>query len=310
MIKKMGKSLQCAPKPEGEALFAYLADLACAALREEVSAAPKPGLVCPGDSGAHSDMDYTVFLAGIAALRPYFVECARLGAQLCHLAPPESMPLLRKAGLAGEKAMLAATGGANTHKGAIFSLGLLVAASSRLCVLPSEDVSGECLPLAVRSAAVAASFVPGLTARELLPLRTAQPTRKLTAGELLFLRYGTSGIRGEAESGFPSALCALQSLEQFAHTPLLSCALPQTLLGLMVQVEDSNVLWRSGPQGQLLVRRAAAQALACGGMFSPAGRAAVRAMCLEFTQRRISPGGSADLLALAVFLFKLESLGR
>ncbi|MGL4858632.1 MAG: triphosphoribosyl-dephospho-CoA synthase [Enterobacteriaceae bacterium] len=275
------------------------AQWAYSALLEEVSAAPKPGLVCPQHSGAHSDMDYHTFVASSTALKPYFYHTASIGRDYCHLLPTEVMPLLRQAGLQGEAEMLAATGGVNTHKGLIFALGLLTAAYARLVRLQATP------PQPAGVARAAALFVPGLVAETLWPLKQTLPVRPLTAGEQLFLRYGEAGIRGEAEAGFPSALAALQILRRVSQTHSPALALPQTLLYLMARTRDTNVLWRADMQGLLYVQSMAQQALALGGVLTSAGRHFTLRMQEEFVLRNISPGGCADLLAIAAFLLKL-----
>lgn len=295
----------------------WIAQLARQAMLAELEADPKPGLVCPSHNGAHRDMDYAAFRASAAALFPFFTECARIGQATAATPPEAAMPLLRQAGRDGEAAMYAATGGVNTHKGQVFSLGLLAAALGRLLRrqesgrAPAGQEAAPGLPFSPRDlAAAAASFVPGLVNRELEPLRASLPRRQLSAGERIWLQYGVSGIRGEAEAGFPSALRAASLIAEFSRRESMDRVLPHVLLHCLTFVEDSNLLARGGRKGLDYARNAAFQALAAGGMFSEQGRRLMYAMREDFPRRRLSPGGCADILALAVFFHSLAIPGR
>lgn len=294
IMKKSGSS--------GSALY-VLADCAHRAVLMEAGASPKPGLVCPDHNGAHTDMDYSLFVASANSLRPYFSECAVIGAEHCDFAAPSVFPLLREAGVRAEKAMFAATNGVNTHKGAVFSMGLAVAGAGRVW---GRGVAVT--PHAV--AAEAGALVKGIVAKDLLPLKSRLPSRPLTAGERLFLEHGVPGIRQEAEDGFPVALNAFLFLRRIAEDMPLEKALPQTLLHLMAVTDDTNLLWRGGPEGLAYAREAALEALEKGGMSNAEGQAIVLAMRDEFVRRNLSPGGSADLLALASFFLLLDRHGE
>ncbi len=281
---------------------------ALAAAVWEVSASPKPGLVTPHSAGSHHDMDYATFLASSAALGPWFAEFARLG-RTSPGEPSALLPSLREAGKAAERDMFAATRGVNTHKGLIFSLGLLCASAGRL------HAAGRGLePAAI--AAEAAAIARGITSRDLggaapAPLGSAarlDPPRAETAGERLFRQFGVRGIRGEAEDGFPSVLnIALPALlAGISRGRSFNDAMVDALIALYAAVEDTNVLGRSGLEGLGMLHKLARRAVADGGIGSPAGRAAIVEMDSALVARNISPGGCADLLALAVFLHLLR----
>lgn len=261
----------------------------------EAAAAPKPGLVDPLSNGAHRDMDYFLFLSSAAALAPWFARFARLG-RLHRGAPAELLPALREAGKAAERAMFEATGGVNTHKGLIFSLGLLCAAAGAL----SRD--GAFTPR--DCADTAAAIARGVTERDLGALKARGAAASMTAGERLYLEYGVRGIRGEAEDGFPSVLGrALPRLRAGLESGLSrNDAMVDALLELCSVVEDTNVLKRAGRDGLALLGARAREALSLGGMASPEGRAAVVAMDDALSARDMSPGGCADLLAVTAFL--------
>ena len=279
--------------------------LALTATLYEAAAAPKPGLVDPHSRGAHRDMDYFTFLASAAALGPWFSEFARLGGrhrgELAGL-----LPLLREAGKAAERDMLAATGGVNTHKGLIFSMGLLCAGAGRLAAsgaAPSPQARAE----PGLAASLAAEIVSGITLRDLGgdgAMRTDAAGEGGTVGEKLYAREGVRGIRGEAENGFPSVIDhALPRLRASLASGLsINDAMIDTLLVLFTVVEDTNVLGRAGRDGLAFLREEAGRAIAAGSMATTAGRAAVFAMDEALIARNISPGGCADLLALTVFL--------
>ena len=275
-----------------------LARLAHTAVLMEAGASPKPGLVCPDHNGAHKDMNHALFVVSADSLLPYFEECAAIG-QAEYTKPPETtFPLLRMAGIHAEKTMFAATGNVNTHKGTIFSMGLAIAATGRLKAqnhpLLPEDIARE-----------AAAFVRGIVTRDLALLKETSPDRPLTAGETLYLKHGVAGIRQEAENGFPSALGAYERL-RYTYTDLpLEKALPQTLLWILAKTEDTNILWRGGMEGLAYARASAAEALELGGVTTKEGQEHVLAMRDEFTARNLSPGGSADILALAAFFLLL-----
>lgn len=254
-----------------------IADFALRSLLHEVSLSPKPGLVDRESPGAHSDMDYDSFLDSAAALAPYFLRCAKEGLE-SRCPEEELLERLRPMGLLAERAMRRATGGANTHKGLIFSLGILCAAAGRL----RHRVSAERLcALAARIAAPALADEPAGS-----------------HGDRARLRYGAAGARGEAAGGFASARRALDVFrEALARGEGRERAGICALARLLAEVDDTNVLHRAGEAGLRFVQ-SGARALLEGGLEPEAWRG----FCLEVTRRGISPGGCADLVALVFFL--------
>ena len=299
-----------------------VAELAARAAILEAAVSPKPGLVCLGSNGAHSDMDYPLFVRSAKALRPYFAQAHALGEATQGLEPGQVFARLRPLGVRAEQDMLRATDGVNTHKGLIFSMGLFCAAVGRL-----HRRAGGLAVSALALRQEAAAFVSGIVQRDFAPLavhkaqmqkslrgmmvqspRAARPMleaqlqRKLTAGEVLYLLYGITGIRGEAERGFPHVGLALRALEAHGAAFDLNTAMAHSLLELMQTMDDTNVLWRGGPQGLRHAAEAARAALAAGGLRSPAGQEKLRRMSADFARKRLSPGGCADILAVSVFL--------
>lgn len=264
------------------------------ALLLEVSATPKPGLVDRLGNGAHNDMDFSTFLSSAAAIAPYFSACAKAGTELPAL-DGAALARIRPLGVQCDQVMLAAAKGANTHKGAIFSLGILACAAGFL------HREGDLSPAAV-CAAAAIIAAPAL--------KDFDNPASNTKGLRLYAQQGVTGIRGEAASGFASARqWALPILEELSGKDFSENDVHlQALLLLMANVRDTNLLARGGEEGLAHVRSAAREALAHGGALSVDGKARLIAMDKDFTRRNLSPGGCADLLAVAIFLHRLPSL--
>ncbi len=239
----------------------HLAASAVDALIWEVDLTPKPGLVDREGPGAHRDMDLELFHRSARCLRPYFQQAVTLG-----LARRDCMADLQQAGRRAEEAMLASTGGVNTHKGAIYAFGLILAALG--------GVLAEGGSVYRRAAALAAAGLPPDT-----PDAAAR------------IRYGAGGARGEALAGFPNARRAREVLE---HSGPFAA-----LLTLLSQVEDANLLRRGGIEGLEFVQSRAASILAGAPEMYIHRLWELDGLC---TARNLSPGGSADLLALAKLL--------
>lgn len=266
--------------------------LAIRSLYREVALAPKPGLVTPASQGSHRDMDVTTFLRSLQSLRPYFPAIA-----VCGLQGPR-FATLRTLGIEAEATMLAATGGVNTHRGAIFNLGLLCAAAGWL--LAAGETPG---------AARACQVVADCWGEEILEgLASVPAAAPLSHGLAVARRYGSGGARAEAAAGFPAArevgLPAYRAA--LAATGDEERAEVQALFALIAEVDDTNLLWRGGPAGLAHGRRAAAQFLAAGGVLADDWRAHAEAIDRDFVARRLSPGGSADLLGVTLFLAGLD----
>lgn len=258
------------------------------ALHAELVLYPKPGLVSPMDSGSHQDMDAVTFLRSLFSLRSYFGDIAAAAAA------DAPFPRLQELGRAAEVRMLKATGDVNTHRGAIFTLGLLAAAAAYL--------EGQGRPLSDRAM--------GETVRErwggALRGEGGSAVRS-SHGALAARCYGAGGARAEAAAGFPLlfdvALPTLRSTLAITGSP--RCSLVQTLFALMASLEDTNLLYRGGPGGLAFVRGSAGRFLASGGVLAPDWEGTAIAIHRAFIARRLSPGGSADLLAATWFVHRL-----
>ena len=220
-----------------------LGALAAKALLYEVCTTPKPGLVDRSNNGSHRDMDVFTFLDSTAALLPYFEGAVRLGMETRDLPPQETFRRLRQAGAAGERAMFRATGGVNTHKGAVFTLGTVCAAAGRLwtAVGFSKDLEAT-LALCGEMSAQAVQE----------DIETIRREGAHTTGQRLYLEHGLEGIRGELSRGLPAvAQIGLPTLRRhLAAGDSLEQAGVQVLLALMAQVVDTNPIARGGLEGQ------------------------------------------------------------
>lgn len=272
-----------------------IARLAVGSLLKEAAVYPKPGLVTPLDNGSHSDMDFQNFIDSAMALLPCFLNCASIGLETLELGAEDVLGLLRVTGRQGEWEMLRATGGVNTHKGAIFLLGLLCAAAGRLAAQEREST-----PRAL--ALTASSFVRGIVDRELADL-TLERCR--TAGERAFVLYGLEGARGEAERGFPTALRAagrMRELEREHGALSFRERAVHVLIHIVSENADCNLVARGGLDAMLNVQTEAKKILQAGGMLTSSGRAGIAELERRLVSRNLSPGGSADILSAALFL--------
>lgn len=287
--------LQC-----GTTVMSQLSSLAVSSMIREVELSPKPGLVDRLDNGAHRDMTLDHFYRSAEALEPWFNEMI-LNTPI-DSSPREVLPEIRPLGVRAEEAMFRATGGINTHKGQIFSLGVCLAAASRVFFRPHDD-SDRLYPSGNEILMEAGRICRGIS-RE---LNHSRPPA--SHGERLYQANGCRGIRGEAESGFPSV--RLKALPHFKKLLESGCtpdeAALETLILLFSFVEDSNVLHRCGTGGLKILRQLSSSFLKDGGIRQQGAICRLEGMNSIFITMNISPGGCADLLALTLFIFSTES---
>lgn len=270
--------------------------LARDALAREVALEGKPGLVTPSARGSHDDMDHGTFAASIEALSGYFGDCARLGACGCGFAA------LQARGRIAERAMFAATGGINTHKGAVFTLGLLAAAAGRRGGVPGGGAGGR------RSEGLGPTIATAWGAAILVAGAAPGADTRATHGARLRQRHGLAGAREQAAAGFPvlftTTLPALEAA--LAHGADTSAAGLHALVATIGVLDDTNLAHRGGLAGLRWAQREARRFLAAGSVFAPGWRRALDALGRAFVARWLSPGGSADLLAAAWFVRALD----
>ena len=282
------------PPPPEPSVPDVLAGLAVRALVEEACLTPKPGLVDGRGPGAHDDLSLDLMLRSAESLRTTFADLARAceGARVDR----RLRETLGAIGREGEAAMLEATGGANAHRGAIWTLGLLVVGA----VLSVESVGGK-----GGSDRIAAS------AAGIARLPDPHGIPRGTNGARVRGAYGVVGTRGEARAGFPHVVgIPLPVLRAGREAGLdEDTARLDALLGIMAVLDDTCLLHRGGERGLRLTQRGAARVLDAGGASTPEGRRALAALEEEMLEGRLSPGGSADLLSAAMFLDSLEQRG-
>lgn len=265
----------CAPEAIG--------DSAVNCLLMELETWPKPGLVSHVDNGSHDDMDADTFRRSAAAIRPYFQDLAQAAADGC------GMGRLRAIGMEAEAAMLAGTSGVNTHRGAIFGLGLLCAAAGAR--------AGGLIGLELSLGDV----VSRLWGRSILD----GPVVLHSHGSAARRQFRAGGARTEAAQGFPSVYrVGLPALRRAAHAVPddEEAARVETCFALIASVEDTNLLHRGGLDGLRFARRSTRYFLDTGGVRRAGWRERARSVHEKFVARRLSPGGSADLLAMTLFV--------
>ena len=272
-----------------------IAHLATQALQAELDTTPKPGLVDKDNNGAHRDMDYALMQRSIDTLHPYFVKLALLGST-------DALPshtAIRDAGIEAEKAMLSATNGVNTHKGALFSMGLAVVAAAheeRKIAANEEQIlkernGGEDVLVSLQTTikALAACF---------------PDTNGTHGSKAKLLSKGTTAIKGaldNAREGYEMLFAEWlpfyieRRKEHDAYTP------HKTLLRIMCDLDDTNVIYRTDLATAEEVKQ---EARALLDSFS---KAALKDMDRHYTTRNISPGGAADMLSLTVFIGSIQT---
>ena len=246
-----------------------VADLAERALRMELDTTPKPGLVDKQDNGAHKDMDYALMSKSISALRPYLTRLA------VEPAKGIDQPMIKEIGIEAEKAMLEATGGVNTHKGALFCIGLSVAAASNL---------------ASTTGSVEAYSLRELVSRTASEIPLAQGTHGAEAKK----SFKVGGALENARRAYPELFSDWLPYYRSLQNDPFRCH--KTLLHIMTTLDDTNILHRRGAGGLARAKSEAARLLQD---FSESGLSSLNQ---DFIRENISPGGSADMLSLTIFI--------
>ncbi|MDD3344475.1 MAG: triphosphoribosyl-dephospho-CoA synthase CitG [Sulfurospirillaceae bacterium] len=272
------------------ALMEYLTHLAKVAMCKEVELTPKPGLVDSANSGAHYDMTINTFYHSIDAIVP-FVRKYFHGAYTIHYQEPQQIfYALRQIGIACDKAMFHATKGINTHKGMVFCLAVVCGALG-LIRAKKEPFTCEALHASIKM------LCTSLVQKDLIAITPD------TAGARFFYETGSLGIRGEAQEGFPTLFEVSlpfykEQLKQWSE----EIALKKTLLLLMSTLEDSTVWSRGGKDGLSYVKEKASQWLLYVETYPDRLDESLRLFDEDLIEKNLSPGGSADMLALTWFV--------
>ena len=276
-------------QPKPLTLAERLADLAVDALIDEADLSPKPALVDRRGNGAHTDLHLSLMHASALSLWPAFKAMADAASEFGEVGLP-LREALGRIGRDGEQTMLATTDGVNTHRGAIWALGLLVAAAALECTN-------------TKASAVT------LRAARLALLDDRYAPRPLSHGAQVAQRYGARGAREEAQLGFPAviqrALPQLKRSRAAGHGE--QNARLDALLAIMTQLSDTCVLYRAGEQGLHTMQLGAQAVLDAGGSASLAGRRRLHELDEQLIALNASPGGAADLLAACLFIDRIAS---
>ncbi|QVW23000.1 triphosphoribosyl-dephospho-CoA synthase [Pseudomonas hormoni] len=276
-------------QPKTLTLAERLADLAVDALIDEADLSPKPALVDRRGNGAHTDLHLGLMHASALSLWPAFKEMAQAAIEFGEVGL-QLREVLGRIGREGEQTMLVTTNGVNTHRGAIWALGLLVAAAAL------EPESSGASSVTLRAARLA-----------LLDDRYAP--HPLSHGAQVAQRYGARGAREEAQLGFPSVL--QRALPQLKRSRAAGHgeqnARLDALLAIMTQLSDTCVLYRAGEHGLHTMQLGAQSVLDAGGSASLAGRRRLHELDQQLIALNASPGGAADLLAACLFIDRIES---
>lgn len=274
-------------KQKEELIIKRVSSLAQQAILSEISLTPKPGLVDQFSCGSHADMNYQTFMVSTSAISPWFGELVREGFSFRDDDLTKALPLVRNIGLRMEAAMFDATRNINTQKGIIFLMGLSLFACGKL-FNQSDQFQVEEFRSIIRS------ICRNLVKKELGSINQSGKSH----GENIFLKYGLSGARGEAESGFRMVFdFGLPQLD--GVTELNDEALIKSFLVLAANNDDTNILYRSNPKVLSDFKHLCKIALED---FNSKNYQAVIDFCKN---KNISPGGSADLLAVTIFVWSM-----
>lgn len=262
-----------------------ISDFAYNALVKEVKTTPKPGLVDCNNNGAHKDMNLPLFLKSADAIKPYFEDLVLKGfedstADICN-----SLENIRKIGLEAEKRMFLATSNVNTHKGAIFSLGLF-------CYAVGKKRTTEVNELALEIKKICENIFDDFNKNE------------KTNGNRIFKETGITGIRGEAKKGFVNVLkIGLNSLKKYEKiNSNENFVFSNTLMELVSKIDDTTVINRVGIKKAIEVKRVAEEYLSNPNINK------LKELDDKFIEENISPGGAADLLGLTIFIDSIKNI--
>jgi triphosphoribosyl-dephospho-CoA synthase len=276
--------------PNPASLAERLADLAVDALIDEADLSPKPALVDRRSSGAHTDLHLGLMHASAISLWPAFKQMADAAIAISDI-NPALRETIGRLGREGEAAMMRTTNGVNTHRGAIWALGLLVTAAA----LDPDDLSPEGLCQRAGQLAV-------------IEDRHQTANQSHSHGQTVAQKYGAMGAREQAQAGFPAVIQT--------GLPQLLCsraaghgeqnARLDALLAIMTTLSDTCVLYRAGEEGLHAMQHGAQRVLDAGGSATLGGRRALNQLDQQLLSLNASPGGAADLLAACLFIDRLE----
>lgn len=270
-----------------------ISSFAVQAILYEVACYPSPGLVSPVSNGAHKDMNYFTFIDSTSALSKYLALFVQEG--YSDKSYKDIFNNIRAIGVEAEKDMFKRTKGVNTHKGMLFLIGVACAAVGKAVYEKKrfaqlKDIIKE--------------MTAGIVEKELSALKNV--SANLSHGEKLYLKYKNEGVRGEVQRGIPTVFDFSLDFYKESADLSLNDRLVHTLIGIMQICDDSTIIHRHNPEILEEVKEKAKEITQLGGMKTARGREKINNLCEEFIGRNISPGGSADLLGVTVFLHLVE----
>ena len=272
----------------------FLADFAVNALIDEVNLTPKPALVDRRGNGAHQDLSLALMERSAQSLKPMFANMAQ--AAIEHGAVSQNLrEAIGKIGRDGEAVMLQETQGVNTHRGAIWALGLLVTATAIHSQKTRNIKASEICQLAAEIACLEDRFMP---------------QQQQSHGQYVQKKYGAGGAKLQAQQGFPVIIqYGLPQLRasRAKHHPEVAARV-DSLLAMMATLKDTCVLYRSGELGLKRMQKGAQYILELGGYATNAGKSALQFLEIDLMRLNASPGGVADLFAATLFLDRVEQL--
>ena len=283
--------LECTNKPllPTQAVWQQIDELALESLYDELSLENKPGLVCPSSNGSHTDMNHHTFIDSINALKGYFSTLSQFGY--------DDRPFddLKHMGIYQETKMREATNNINTHKGAIFNLGFVCAAIGR-CIQAE-------IPL------TASNICEQLVERWQFDLTNRLQREPDSHGQKMFKKYGITGAIEMVSNGFEVILTDVLPCfyDTIYRTQNFEKSSMQALMTLISVLPDTNIVWRGGIKDLENAQVLAKQFLQEGGVHQLDWRQKASNINQYFIHNNLSPGGSADLLAVTIFLYKVEN---
>ncbi len=279
-----------------------IGELALRSMLLELSATPKPGLVDRFNSGAHKDMNYNLFLFSTSSIAIYFIYIAQIGLEHNSSQPLNKLlPKIRQIGLFAEEKMFQLTNGVNTQKGIIFLLALTSAAAGYLIKI-KEKIS------AINLSNVIKEICKDIVKNELAILHQ-KSDMKLTSGEKIYLQYNLTGIRGEAEKGFPVVIqYGLPALQEALNSGIgLNIACLHSLCNIMSRLNDTALLHRHNIEVLREVKRQMRKLIDNGGLLNDTGQEEWQILEKKYNEQGINPGGSADMLAVSLMFHFLAT---
>lgn len=275
-----------------EEIINKLTEFAVEASLCEVSCFPSPGLVSPISKGAHEDMNFYTFIESTTSLIKFFSKFAKIGLENSE---EDIFILIKDVGIKAEEEMFRKTKGVNTQKGLLFILGISIVSSA---FVMKKGKNFEEIREVIKT------ITKGIVKRDLINL---DKNKKITHGEEIYLKYKIEGIRGEVEKGLP--IVFEYSLEIIEKNDFMTIndKLLHTLLYIMKELDDTNIIYRHSMETLFYIKERSSYIIKKGGINTKEGREELKIFDEELIEKNISPGGSADILAVTYFFNLLKN---